>query len=102
MTNQRYFAADMEKAIEDIRTEFRETHGISSNAHVIFVAPGNEVNEAEFCMEQLRKGVKEFLLKFSAPTSMAAKALPLDGNFVTVISTHSGSDGEKWVKNYLS
>jgi|MGYP000038021907 hypothetical protein len=52
-------------------------------------------------MENLRKGVKEFLLKYSAPTSLSAKALPLDGNFVTIISTHKGSAGEKYVEEYL-
>jgi len=28
-------------------------------------------------MENLRKGVKEFLLKYSSPTSLSPKALPL-------------------------
>merc|ERR1719329_877408 len=101
MTNTRYFASDMERAIESIRHKFRESNNISANAYSIFLAPGNEVAEAEFCMENLRKGVKEFLLKFSAPTSLSAKALPLEGNFVTVISTHKGSAGEKYVEEYL-
>lgn len=53
-------------------------------------------------MENLRKGVKEFLLKYSHPTSLSPKALPLNGNFVTVLSLHSGSKGEAWVKDYLN
>jgi len=52
-------------------------------------------------MDTARKGVKEFLLKYSAPTSMSAKALPL-ANFTTVISLHSGSEGEKYVREYLA
>jgi hypothetical protein len=52
-------------------------------------------------MEALRKGVKEFLLKYSYPTSLSPKALPLDENFVTVISLHEGSEGEAWVRKYL-
>lgn len=52
-------------------------------------------------MENLRKGVKEFLLKYSSPTSLSPKALPLENNFVTVISVHKGSAGEEWVKEYL-
>ena len=52
-------------------------------------------------MENLRKGVKEFLLKYSAPTSLSPKALPLE-KFVTIISVHEGSEGEAWVKQYLS
>jgi hypothetical protein len=51
-------------------------------------------------MENCRRGVKEFLLKFSAPTSMSAKARHLD-NFVTVISLHSGSEGEKYARDFL-
>lgn len=53
-------------------------------------------------MENLRKGVKEFLLKYSAPTSLSPKALPLASNFVTVISVHEGSEGQKWVNEYLA
>lgn len=101
LTNQRYFATEMERGIESLRENFRTEHNIDPNAHVIFLAPGNEKVEAQFCMESLRKGVKEFLLKYSAPTSLSPKALPLDGNFVTVISTHAGSEGEKFVNEYL-
>ena len=98
--SQRYFATDMEKAIEDIRGKWRDDNGIADDAHVIFVAAGNELNEAEFAAENIRKGIKEFLLKYSAPTSMSAKARPVD-NFVTVISTHSWSDGEKYIKQHV-
>jgi lipid A disaccharide synthetase len=101
ITNKRYFSSDMETAIRQIRTQFRHANKIDENAHAVFIAPGNEKNEVEFCMENLRKGVKEFLLKYSAPTSLAHKALPLDGNFVTVLSLHEGSEGEKWVREYL-
>lgn len=66
------------------------------------MAPGNEVAEVEFTMENLRKGVKEFLLKYSSPTSLSPNALPLDGNFVTILSLHAGSPGEAWVREYLS
>jgi hypothetical protein len=63
---------------------------------VIFVAPGNESNETEFCLDNCRTGIKEFLLKYSAPTSLSANAQPLD-NFTTIISLHRGSTGDKWV-----
>ena len=91
----------MEKAIEEIKNKFRANHNIKSDAHVIFLAPGNEKNEVEFCIENLRKGVKEFLLKYSSPTSLSPKALPLDGNFVTILSLHKGSEGEEYAKNYI-
>ena len=84
-----------------IRDKFRAKHSISSDNHVIFLAPGNEVKEAEFSMENMRKGVKEFLLKYSAPTSMSPKALPME-NFTTVLSLHEGSAGAAWVKEYLA
>ena len=100
LVNKRYFASDMEKAIEGIRSTFRQEHNIDSNAHAIFIAPGNEKSEVEFCMENLRKGVKEFLLKYSAPTSLSPKALPLE-NFVTILSVHEGSDAETYVREYL-
>lgn len=102
LTNKRYFASDIETGVRQIRTNFRTQNQIDDSAYAIFIAPGNEKNEVEFCMENLRKGVKEFLLKYSAPTSLSAKALPLEGNFVTILSLHEGSEGEKWVKEYLS
>jgi hypothetical protein len=100
MISQRYFATELEKGIERIRDQWRQENGLGENSTVIFFAPGNETNEAEFAVENVRKGIKEFLLKYSAPTSLSPKALPLD-NFVTVISLHSGSDGEKYVREYL-
>lgn len=101
LVNKRYFASDMEKAIGKLREDFRAKNKIDQDAYSIFIAPGNEKNEVEWCMENLRKGVKEFLLKYSAPTSLSPKALPLD-KFVTVLSLHEGSDGEKWVHEYLA
>ena len=101
LTNQRYFAAEMERGVESLRANFRTENNIDPNAYVIFLSPGNERSEAEFSMETYRRGVKEFLLKYSAPTSLSPKALPLDGNFVTVISTQAGSEGEAYVNEFL-
>lgn len=77
LVNRRYFASDVEKAVGEIRSAFRAENNISEDAYMIFVAPGNEKAEAEFSMENLRRGVKEFLLKYSHPTSMSPNALPL-------------------------
>jgi len=101
LVNKRYFAPDMEKGISKLREDFRAKNKIDQDAYAIFVAPGNEKKEVQFCMENLRKGVKEFLLKYSAPTSLSPKALPLD-KFVTVLSLHEGSEGEAWVQEYLA
>ena len=94
LANTRYFSSEMEVGIQNLRTQFRSEHGIDSGAYSIFVAPGNEKAEVEFTMQNLRKGIKEFLLKYSAPTSLSPKALPLENNFVTVLSLQSGSPGE--------
>jgi lipid A disaccharide synthetase len=102
LVNKRYFSADVEKAVLRIREQFRAEQRIEQDAYAIFIAPGNEKAEAEFCLENLRKGVKEFLLKYSSPTSLNAKALPLDSGFVTVISVHAGSEGEAYVRQYLA
>jgi hypothetical protein len=98
--SQRYFATDLEKGIENVRSEFRQKHQIDDDTHMIFYAPGNEQNEAQFTAETARKGIKEFLLKYSSPTSLSAKALPLN-KFATVISLHSGSEGEKWIRDHM-
>uniref|UniRef100_A0A7S3MRE3 lipid-A-disaccharide synthase n=1 Tax=Strombidium inclinatum TaxID=197538 RepID=A0A7S3MRE3_9SPIT len=101
LTNQKYFATDMERGVQAIRSNWRAQHNISPDAFTVFVAPGNEKNEVEFCFENLRRGIKEFLLKYSSPTSLSPKALPLEDNFVTVISVHSGTQGEAAVKALL-
>jgi hypothetical protein len=51
-------------------------------------------------MENVRRGVKEFILKYSSPTSLSPKAPSLD-KYCTVISLHKGSPGEAFVKEYL-
>ena len=101
LVNRRYFTTDVENGVESMRNKFRAAHGIPEDGHVIFLAPGNEVSEAEFCIENMRKAVKEFTLKYSAPTSLSPKALPID-NFATVISIHEGSAGGEYIKKYLS
>lgn len=101
LTNTRYFSSDMENAILKIRSKFRQEHNIDEKAFSIFIAPGNEQAEVEFTMEQLRRGVKEFLLKYSSPTSLSPQAAPLETGFVTILSLHAGSPGEKWVREYL-
>ena len=98
--SKKYFASDLEKGITNIRSSWRAENGLSEDTTVIFFAPGNERTEAEFCIENVRRGIKEFLLKYSAPTSLSPKALPLE-NFATVISLHSGSEGEQYVREYL-
>lgn len=101
MTSNKYFASELETGIDRIRQEWREANGLTDEQNVIFFAPGNEQVEADFCMESVRRGVKEFLLKYSAPTSMSPKALPLS-NFVTVISVHKGSEGERHIREFLN
>ena len=98
--SKRYFSTDSEKAIQDIRSSWREAQGLSDDQTLIFFAPGNELKEAIFTAENARKGIREFLLKYSAPTSLSPKARPTE-NFVTVISTHAGSAGEQYIKEHV-
>jgi len=51
-------------------------------------------------MDTARKGIKEFILKYSSPTSLSPKAPPVD-NYYTVISVHKGSESEQYVKEFL-
>lgn len=98
--SKKYFSTDTEKAIQEIRTNWRAENGMNDDQTVIFFAAGNELKEAKFTAESARKGIREFLLKYSAPTSLSPKARPLD-NFVTVISVHAGSPGEQFIREYV-
>jgi hypothetical protein len=84
------FASTTETIVERVRKRFRATHQISESAITIFVAPGNEKTEAEFCLEECRLGVEEFRRKFFAPTSLEPRALPTS-ELTTVLSIQKGS-----------
>jgi hypothetical protein len=98
--NKKLFAGDLDLSIQKMRNSFREKHKIDDDATVIFFAPGNEKNEATFCMESARRGVEEFLLKYSSPTSLSPVAKPLD-KFHTFISIDEGSNAEKHIRTSL-
>jgi lipid A disaccharide synthetase len=98
--SNKWFGGDLEKSVQKVRAAFREKHKIDDDATVIFFAPGNETNEATFCFESVRKGVEEFLLKYSSPTSLSPIAKPLD-KFHTVISLERGSESRKHVKKLI-
>ena len=100
LLNKAYLAADMEKAIVKTRTAFREKHKIPLDGTVIFFSPGNEAPEVEFSMDSVRRGIREFLLKYSSPTSLSPKAPPLE-TYTTVISVQKGSDAEMFVRNCI-
>jgi hypothetical protein len=95
--SRRYFASQTEKIISKVKKEFREKHGIDEDGTLIFLAPGNDENEAEFCFDSLKRGVQEFLLKYSSPTSLSPIAAPLE-KFTTVISLKEGSEAERFVR----
>ena len=44
--SKRYFSTDCEKAIQDVRTQWRDEQGLSDDHTVIFFAAGNELKEA--------------------------------------------------------
>ena len=97
-----HFSSEIEKIIEkNVRPEWRAKHNIPDDATVVFVAPGNEPDEAAFSMVNVQRGIKEFMLKYSSPTSLSPSAPPAS-KFYTVISTHKGTKGEEWVQDYLA
>ena len=98
--NRKFFANDLEKTIEGVRENFRQKHHIKQYGAVVFFAPGNEVSEAQFSLDTVRKGVKEFILKYSSPTSLSPKAPPAD-NYTTIISLQKGSKTEEYVQTFL-
>jgi len=65
-----------ERIINKIRKEFREKNGISEDSIMLFVNPGNELKEAEFCLDECRKGIEEFCRKYFSPTSLEPRAMP--------------------------
>ena len=97
--NKKHFASDLEKGIATIRRDFRERHRLPQDGTVIFFAPGNDIKEAEFCLDSVRRGIKEFLLKYSAPTSLSPKAPGLDA-YTTVISVQRGSEAESYIRQF--
>lgn len=99
--SNKYFAGDLESSIQKTKRDFRQRHKIDERDTVIFFAPGNQKNEAVFSYESVRRGVEEFLLKYSAPTSLSPIAKPLD-NFHTIISLEEGSNAEQIVKEFIA
>lgn len=98
--SEKHFAADIDRSIQKVRSTFREKHNIDEDTTVIFFSPGNEENEALFSLASVRKGVEEFLLKYSAPTSLSPVAKPMD-KFHTIISVEGGSNAETYVNKEL-
>ena len=99
--SKRHFASQLEAAVTHSRTQFREAHGMSEDTTLVFVNLGNQAQEVEWCYENVRKGVDEFLLKYSAPTSLSPIAKPKD-KFHTVISVQNGSSGKAKFEQLLS
>ena len=98
--SKEYFAQEQEKGIQAMKKAFREKHGIPHDGTVVFFAPGNDFEEAEFSLEPVRLGIKEFILKYSSPTSLSARAPPAS-QFCTVISVHKGSHAEQLIRNHI-
>lgn len=68
---------------------------------MFFVNLGNTAKEVIFSFETVRKGIKEFLLKYSAPTSLSPLAKDTS-HFRTIISVDAGSEGEQITREFLS
>jgi lipid A disaccharide synthetase len=101
LVNRKYFASDLEKAVSQARSDFRQRNQIPQEGTVVFFAPGNEIKEAEFSLDNVRRGIREFLLKYSSPTSLSPKAPGLE-NYTTVISVQRGSEAEQYIRQFIS
>lgn len=91
---------DVEKARLKVAEEFRKAHNLSSDNTLVFLAPGDTVEENTYCLEAFFKGYNEFIYKNSYPTSLSHYAPP-KSNFKLVISLHKGTDSEAYVREYL-
>ena len=100
LISRKYFSADLETAINSVRTDFRTRHHLPQDGTVVFFAPGNEIKEATFCLDSVRRGIREFLLKYSSPTSLSPKAPELE-KYTTVISVQSGSEAEQYIRSFV-
>lgn len=98
--SRKYFSGDIESTITKVKAAFREKHKINEDSTVLFFSPGNEKNEALFTFETVKRGVEEFLLKYSSPTSLSPIAKPLN-KFHTIISVEEGSAVEAYIKERL-
>ena len=79
----------IEKSVDVQKKMIRNQYKIDDDATVFFVAPGSEAREAEFCIDTCRKGISEFIYKYSTPTSLSPKAAPKN-KFVTFLSLLKG------------
>ena len=79
----------IDKEIMKQRKAVRQQYNISDDSVVMFVAPGSEEGEANFCIDACRNGIQQFILKYSSPTSLSSKAAH-NSKFVTVISLLKG------------
>ena len=52
-------------------------------------------------MDSVRRGLREFLFKYSSPSSLSPKAPTLD-QYTTVISVQRGSDAEAYIRQFIA
>jgi hypothetical protein len=97
----RQFSLDhIEKARMKIQSQFREKHQIPSDATLIFLAPGNTVEENTYTLDAFRRGYNEFILKNSYPTSLSHHSPPKN-MFKLVISVNKGTKSEEFVREFI-
>eukprot|EP00826_Nyctotherus_ovalis_P050039 TRINITY_DN6093_c0_g1_i19.p1 TRINITY_DN6093_c0_g1~~TRINITY_DN6093_c0_g1_i19.p1 ORF type:complete len:286 (-),score=75.05 TRINITY_DN6093_c0_g1_i19:691-1548(-) len=81
-THQKNHQVYTERIVSRVRQEFREKNAVPEDGVLVFVNPGNEKREAEFCLEECRRGVEEFRRKYFSPTSLEPRAMPRE-NLIT-------------------
>eukprot|EP00831_Metopus_contortus_P022305 TRINITY_DN2017_c0_g1_i5.p2 TRINITY_DN2017_c0_g1~~TRINITY_DN2017_c0_g1_i5.p2 ORF type:complete len:354 (+),score=29.89 TRINITY_DN2017_c0_g1_i5:498-1559(+) len=98
--NRPRFCYQTEQLILKRREKFRDIYKIPQDAILLFHSPGNEIEEAAFCLDEIRRGVEEFKLKYFAPSSLEPRALP-NSYLYTVLSIQKGSSSEEYIKQQL-
>lgn len=86
--------------VRTTRGQFRAKHKIDDSDFVIFFSPGNRDTEVEWSFDHVQKGIDEFLLKYSAPTSLSPIAAPLE-KFHVVISIDETSESAQMIRDKI-
>lgn len=100
LASREHSMEDFEKARSKISEEFRNKHNIKPDHTVVFLAPGDTVQENEYTLEAFRRGYNEFILKNSYPSSLSHYAPP-KSNFRLVVSVSKGTKSEEYVRKFF-
>lgn len=100
LASREHFLDDIQKGRSIIRKQFRDTHKIEDSDTVVFLSPGNTIEENKYTMEAFRRGYNEFIGIHSYPTSLSHHA-PNKESFKLVISIQKGVESEQYIRDFI-